>query len=88
MHNTEYLYQIGQMVFLINPDKDTLLYGEIEQVTLEGYLNASNVLTIDKSYVVHMLNGSKVDEALVYPENWIFATLQEAADALEPHVED
>lgn len=88
MHTAEYKFQVGQTVYIVDTHDDELKKGIVLQVTIDIYNSSTQTLVFDNSYIIQLLTGLDCSENIDVPESTVYATLEEAAAALEPFIGD
>lgn len=83
MHTSEYKFQVGEIVFIIDTTVGELFRGRVLQATIEIYRDSTQAIVFENTYVVHLLDGVHCSENMECPERVMFRTLEEASAALE-----
>lgn len=85
MHTAEYQYQLGQTVYSVDFEAQELRTVTILQVIIEIFGASIGMETL-VSYIVALETGVDCSENIQIDESQLFATQEEAADALEAYM--
>ncbi len=75
-------------MFIVDFTDDELKSGIVQQVTIDIYDESTGDEIVEITYVIQLLTGINCSENIECPERDVYATLAEAAAALESHIGD